>query len=452
MDIVEEFVGEYEREFDFWEASARTASGLLEAELASSGLRAIVTSRAKSVDRLLEKLHRRDSKAPYDSVAAIRDDIADLAGVRVALYFPGQMDEVEKIIRSVLDVQHDNVFPSANRSVDRGNRASSPVSGDGTPQPSTTAPARPQRFSGYGARHFRVHIPESRLSAEHARYASALIEVQVASVLMHAWSEVEHDLVYKPLEGELSPSEYALLDQLNGLVLAGEIALEQLQTAGDERVAAAPTPLRDHYELAEFLRIRLATLGIDLTDATLGRVDVLFKFLADQDSATASEIEPYLDLLEQDFERRPVAAQLADFMLSGDASRYKAYARAMAASRHLSTRRRATVADSKVDSPETHALGEFVAAWVLLETVLKDLDGADEPELAPLSVLVRRLVARGLISREQQEELAMMRKLRNRVFHGTAGDVPPEHLREAAAGLRDLAGAIERAASGSRHG
>ena len=59
---------------------------------------------------------------------------------------------------------------------------------------------------------------------------------KVASVLMHAWSEVEHDLVYKPMQGTLSEEELAILDELNGLVLTGEIALERLQAAGNERI------------------------------------------------------------------------------------------------------------------------------------------------------------------------------------------------------------------------
>ena len=53
---------------------------------------------------------------------------------------------------------------------------------------------------------------------------------------MHAWSEVEHDLAYKPFSGELSEDEHAILDEINGLVLAGEIALERLQKAVKRRV------------------------------------------------------------------------------------------------------------------------------------------------------------------------------------------------------------------------
>lgn len=449
MGVIDDFVSEYERQFDYWEAAARTTRALLETELGSSGLRAIVTSRAKSVDRLIDKLKMRDKGAPYKSIAAISQDIVDLAGVRVALYFPGQMDEAERIIRATLDVQKDKRFPSQESSEPPKANAPDPDAAGRDRPGLPDRQVHPQRFSGYGARHFRVHIPESRLSVGQERYASALVEVQVASVLMHAWSEVEHDLKYKPLEGELSASEYALLDQLNGLVLSGEIALEQLQLAGDARVNAAKTPFRNHYELAEFLRTHLPAPGTELTDATLGRVDVLFDLLVEQSSATATVVAKYLDLLEQDFERRPVADQLADLMLSGDAALYDAYMRAMSASRHPSNRRRTTVAKLSTDSPETLALGEFVSAWVLLETLLKDILLPDGERLPPLSKLFGKLLDRGLISPEQHAALHPMRELRNRVLHGRAEEVQPENLREVAAWLRSLTAEIQRKAGES---
>ncbi|NYF14054.1 ppGpp synthetase/RelA/SpoT-type nucleotidyltransferase [Pseudoclavibacter sp. JAI123] len=443
MAVIDDFLEDYERQFDFWDASARIARGLLESALASSGLRAIVTSRAKSVDRLSVKLHARNRDMAYRSVAQIKKDIVDLAGVRVALYFPGQMDEAEQVIRTTLDVQHDKRFPPDRAST--GPKVGTPdpliLLGEQAASPGETAHVH--RFSGYGARHFRVLIPDSRLTTGQDRYASALVEVQMASVLMHAWSEVEHDLVYKPLGGELSSSEYALLDQLNGLVLAGEIALEQLQKAGDARVSMADTPFRDHYELAEFLRSRLSDRGVNVTDSTLGQVDALFDYLSTEESATASIVESYLDSLERDFEHRPVADQLADLMLSGDESRYKAYLRAMETSRHPSNLRRTTTASLRANAPRTLALGEFVTAWVLLETLLKDILEVDKARLPPLPVLFRQLAARELITSEEDAELRIMRDLRNRVIHGGAADVTPESLRESAAWLRHLTRTIE---------
>lgn len=419
MGVIDEFVVEYERQYDYWEASARTARGLLESELGSSGVRAIVTSRAKSVERLAEKLKQRNREKAYRSIAQITKDIVDLAGVRVALYFPGQMDEVEQVVRDLFEVSSDKNFPA------RAGMSSS----------STTSS---KRFSGYGARHFRVHISESSLSAEHARYSSAPIEVQVASVLMHAWSEVEHDLVYKPLEGELSTSEHALLDQLNGLVLAGEIALEQLQKAGDARVAAAATPFRDHYELAEFLRSRLSALSSELTDATLGRVDILYEYLSDQHAATAAAIEPYLDRLEQDFEQRPASAQLADLMLAGDSSRYGAYLRAISASRHPSRR----AAQPPGDNAYSEALGAFVNAWVALE-VLLNLALPDSSSRRSLPATFQGAREHDLITSEQLMELNQVRQLRNEVMHGRTAE-PPQRLRDASVWLQSLTDQINR--------
>ncbi|WP_417541111.1 hypothetical protein [Microbacterium maritypicum] len=442
MGVIEDFARDYERQFDYWDAAAGLVRGVLEAELISAGLRAIVTSRAKSVDRLVAKLRQRDRDAAYGSTSEIAADIADLAGVRVALYFPGQADEAERIIRSTLDVRHAKNFPAAHGA----EQAAGPL---GDPAPNATdgaAPIEPnsnrRRFSGYGARHFRVLIPDGRLSTGEERYSSALVEIQLASVLMHAWSEVEHDLVYKPAEGALSSSEHALLDQLNGLVLAGEIALEQLQKAGDARVAAKETPFRDHYELAEYLRTRLSTLGLDLTDATLGRVDVLFDYLSEASSATASSVETYLDQLEQDFENRPVAAQLADLMLSGDRSKYEAFLRAMAVSRHPARRWRLSGENLDGDAAGVLALGEFVAAWVLLETSLRELGISDDLRVSSLAAQLRRAAQLGLISDEQYVELNSLRQLRNQVFHGAKAEVSSATLIAAAAWIRDLTSAI----------
>ena len=75
------------------------------------------------------------------------------------------------------------------------------------------APTYDKRFSGYWAAHYRVHLRDTSLNDAQKRYGQARIEIQVASVLMHAWAEVEHDLVYKPQQGTLSEDEYAILDE-----------------------------------------------------------------------------------------------------------------------------------------------------------------------------------------------------------------------------------------------
>jgi ppGpp synthetase/RelA/SpoT-type nucleotidyltranferase len=164
-------------------------------------------------------------------------DMPDLAGVRIALYFPGDVEEVHRLLESLFLIQKQKNFP-----------------GDSPP------PAYEKRFRGYAARHYRVRMPPESLGGQD-RFAAALIEIQVASVLMHAWSEVEHDLVYKPMSGTLSSTEYALLDQLNGLVMAGEIALERLQGAARLRLNEADAPFNNHYELAAYIYDKLIKSG-----------------------------------------------------------------------------------------------------------------------------------------------------------------------------------------------
>src|SRR5918912_2760500 len=230
MSIVDEFLSRYAKEFDFYQEAARICSQQCEIMLEQSGKRALVTYRAKRPDRLKDKVIDRNNKNPYKDVNEVYKDIADLAGVRIALYFPGDVIEVEKLINSAFIVDKTKIFPR-----------------------DSPKPKYEKRFSGYAARHYRIHLMPASLSANQQRFSEALIEIQVASVLVHAWSEVEHDLVYKPTSGELSEDEYAILDELNGLVLAGEIALERLQRAAKLRIDKMSGKFNNHYELAAYI-------------------------------------------------------------------------------------------------------------------------------------------------------------------------------------------------------
>jgi ppGpp synthetase/RelA/SpoT-type nucleotidyltranferase len=74
---------------------------------------------------------------------------------------------------------------------------------------------------------------------------------------MHGWAEVEHDLLYKPLSGKPSDTERSILDEINGIVLAGEIALERLQNAMKTRLGMQEQRFNNHYELAAYIYERL---------------------------------------------------------------------------------------------------------------------------------------------------------------------------------------------------
>lgn len=126
-----------------------------------------ITSREKSAASLREKI-QRDGK----SYANPLEDITDLAGVRVITYFPTDVDKVVPIIEREFDVDLEH-------SMDKRKTA----------DPS---------FFGYASVHLVVGLSAERLRlAEYSVFNRLKCEIQVRTILQHAWAEIQHDIVYK---------------------------------------------------------------------------------------------------------------------------------------------------------------------------------------------------------------------------------------------------------------
>jgi ppGpp synthetase/RelA/SpoT-type nucleotidyltranferase len=102
------------------------------------------------------------------------DEITDLAGVRVIAYFPSALDEI------------DSLMAEEFRVVERSDKGAELV--------------EEERF-GYKSIHYLVKLVTHRAAlAEYAPYAESVIEVQVRTIMQHAWAEIEHDIQYKSAE------------------------------------------------------------------------------------------------------------------------------------------------------------------------------------------------------------------------------------------------------------
>ncbi|MEJ8636280.1 RelA/SpoT domain-containing protein [Streptomyces sp. MS2.AVA.5] len=391
VGLIENFIARYTKEYDFYSQAAQLVAQILERDLRNSGVRCIVTHRAKDIARLEDKCRQRLRRKNYTSVESIFDDIVDLAGVRVALYFPGEQGQAENLVTRLFTILETKA-EFADTENDQADR----------------------RFSGYEAVHYRVRLKENELNGLDKRYTKARVEIQVASVLMHAWSEVQHDLVYKPLNGDLSAQELAILDQLNGLVIAGEISLKMLQEAGETRVASNERDFLNHYELAAHLLSHASgLLDEPVGDSGLGRVDRLFALLAKLDKRTPANLAPYLKSLHKNLEKRPLAEQVIDALLAEDSSRYVS----------LSS------IDGEVYSPadgqnaEEEALhrqiGVFLSSWIQLEELMRKMFSAEgkseEDSFVPTSALIRGLTG---IEEPIKREIDLLRRTRNNVVHG----------------------------------
>ncbi len=305
MSLINEFIEDYKHQVDRYEKLAQICAYQCERELKQRGIRALVTYRAKRLDSLLSKAQSRAREKSYHTIADIYDDIVDLAGVRIALFFPGDQKEVDSFIHTHFAVEQVKDFP----------------------EDSSQRIAYSQRFSGYAARHYRLRLRGDGLESTDDELTQRIIELQVGSVLMHAWAEVEHDLVYKSsTPSRLSQDEYAILDELNGLMHAGEIALERLQRAVKRRLNFDLKPFANHYELSSFLYdyVRLACPKHYLKQE-IGRTDILFQFLQKADLHSVPHLEPILARCYIGRDALPLTRQITDWILRDNPDFYKLY-------------------------------------------------------------------------------------------------------------------------------
>ena len=190
------------------------------------------------------------------------------------------------------------------------------------------------------------------------RYVNSKTEIQVASVLMHAWSEVEHDLVYKPLNGTLSEEELEILDELNGLVLAGEIALERLQIAGTARILKEKL-FNNQYDLASYLYDKYED-KLKNKRQQLGNVELLFKLMERCDVNTSSDLTPYLTSVTFNGDIRSLCDQISDNIIMGNDKRYIIYSELKSS-------------DLSSDTELREVIGEFMVQWIHLEELVSKL-------------------------------------------------------------------------------
>ncbi len=383
MDLVNQFIENYKRRFQFYDTAGRLAAKQLEDALQSAGIRAIVTSRAKNPGRLKSKVLRRNSRreVPYKNMREIYDDIADLSGVRVSLYFPGDREKTDTLIADLFVVLETKQFPEQSK-----------------------RPSYNKRFSGYWANHYRAHMREEHLDPSQKKYAAARIEVQVASVLMHAWSEVEHDLIYKPLQGTLSDEELAIIDELNGLVLTGEIALERLQNAGNERIRNKSTSFVSQYDLASYLYNYLSNnFRPEDIELRMGNVELLFKLLSHLKITSVKEIEPILKSVKFEKDRRNISQQIIDQIITGSEKRYQIY-------------RELRSDESMADEKTRHAVDNFFTQWVRLENTLNRITYKNAPRSRG-AFNINSLKRMNILSQDALNKIASLRKLRNVLIH-----------------------------------
>ena len=246
--VVDQFVANWSTEKSSWEVLTKTAFNICKEGLKDRmKLKCHITYRTKEQDSLRKKLYEQEKervedarKGHYRTREEIEADMIDLAGVRVLLPFPDDVEDVKAFLQQ--EFGEDNI-KTRFKGLDENGQA---------------VERSDNRFLGYRATHFLVtwKKPTGYDCAIKTTdiHNGKTVEVQVTTILMNGWQEAQHDITYKQLSGRPSDDERALLEIINGLVHSGEIALRQLQRTQKRRILEGVRPFQAVNELTVWLR------------------------------------------------------------------------------------------------------------------------------------------------------------------------------------------------------
>ena len=187
--------------------------GTIEDVLSDAGLTYDhVTARVKEWRSLRSKSRKRrpDGMLMYPHPW---QDIHDLIGVRVTTYHSTEIPRIIEALTEVFEVR---------RSVDK------------------TAQTRVSGSFGYGSHHLILRVPPARVAPVLQAYAGREFEVQIRTVLQHAWAEFEHDIRYKRRgnTGKLAPEVDRAFTLAAGLI---ELADQQFDLIAAQQSATDTT-------------------------------------------------------------------------------------------------------------------------------------------------------------------------------------------------------------------
>jgi ppGpp synthetase/RelA/SpoT-type nucleotidyltranferase len=170
IDFTDQILAEYDSRTSIYDQFSARVKQIIDDLPELRDLRILgVYRRFKQRDSLEAKL--RAAAGEYQTL----DDITDIAGVRIVTFFEEDIDEVAGLIKNVFEIDY-------QRSVDK------------------RAQLQPDRF-GYRSLHYIALLTDQRLALNENRdFGGYTVEIQIRSILQHAWAEIEHKLGYKSKE------------------------------------------------------------------------------------------------------------------------------------------------------------------------------------------------------------------------------------------------------------
>ena len=195
-----------------YDSLASTVRTLIDHILVQEGVKpASIEARAKSVDSFVAKVSQASEEDPNLPKYPNPDtDITDFAGVRIIVFLLDDVKRVQSVIQREFEIVEE---------IDKIDMLKS------------------RDTLGYRSIHFLVKLKSPRIGLpEYVQYDDKIVEIQLRTVLQHAWAEIEHDIQYKALASATDDVRRRFL-ALAGLIEIADREFQAIQQE-DARVQA----------------------------------------------------------------------------------------------------------------------------------------------------------------------------------------------------------------------
>lgn len=168
-----------------------------------------ISARAKDIERFAAKAAKPNPEDPLrPKYPEPLQQIEDLAGARVIAYVLRALPLVEQVVHREFDV------------VERSDKGEQLIE---------------KALVGYRSIHFIVQMKAERVRLlEYHEFDGLRAEVQIRTILQHAWAEIEHDMRYKPA-AEPNKTLSQRFTALAGLIEVGDREFDQIYEIDDKR-------------------------------------------------------------------------------------------------------------------------------------------------------------------------------------------------------------------------
>lgn len=164
----EEWGGIYKASYDKYKSFTNELNKLIIHLLKNDKLEiAQIEHRTKDIDSFIGKIKRKEKN--YINPIA---EVTDLVGIRIITYYSEDIDKIGKLLKKEFKIDYVN---SINKS----------------------QAIEPDKF-GYLSVHFIICLGDNRKNlTEWKMFSDINAEIQVRTVLQHAWAAIDHKLIYK---------------------------------------------------------------------------------------------------------------------------------------------------------------------------------------------------------------------------------------------------------------